>query len=141
MSSASWKEAGAVGPITFVAPFLGCAAAAHYVLGWDAQASWLAGVAVSATSVAVVYAMMLEFGFNATEYGKIVLVGCFVTDLGTVLALGLLFAPFTYKTAVFAGTNVVVAVLPWLTPWFFGRNGQRPSELENWSGRSAKTTC
>jgi glutathione-regulated potassium-efflux system ancillary protein KefC len=126
-----WKEAGAIGLISFAAPFLGCAAAAHYVLGWDAQASWLAGVALSTTSVAVVYAVMLEFGFNATESGKVVLAACFVTDLGTVLALGLLFAPFTYKTAVFAGTSVVaVAVLPWLTPRFFGRYGQRPSELE-----------
>ena len=59
--------------------------------------SWLAGVAMSTTSVAVVYAVMLEFGFNATEYGKTVLAACFVTDLGTVVALGLIFAPFTIK--------------------------------------------
>ena len=61
--------------------------------------SWLAGVAMSTTSVAVVYAVMLEFGFNTTEYGKTVLAACFVTDLGTVVALGLIFAPFTFKTA------------------------------------------
>ena len=61
--------------------------------------SWLAGVAMSTTSVAVVYAVMLEFGFNAIDYGKVVLAACFITDLGTVLALGLIFAPFTFKTA------------------------------------------
>ncbi len=128
---AKWKEAGAVGLISFAAPFFGCTAAAYYVLGWDVQASWLAGVALSTTSVAVVYAVMLEFGFNATDYGKVVLAACFVTDLGTVLALGLIFAPFTYKTAIFAGTSIVaLAVLPWLTPRFFWRFGQRPSELE-----------
>ena len=68
--------------------------------------SWLAGVAMSTTSVAVVYAVMLEFGFNATNYGKVVLAACFVTDLGTVLALGLIFAPFTIKTLIFVGACV-----------------------------------
>ena len=57
-----WKEATAVGLISFFAPFLGCAAAAHWLLGWGVEASWLAGVAMSTTSVAVVYAVMIEFG-------------------------------------------------------------------------------
>jgi Kef-type K+ transport system membrane component KefB len=74
---------------------------------------------------------MLEFGFNRTDYGKTVLAACFVTDLGTVVALGLIFAPFTYKTLIFLGTGVVVfGILPWLTPRFFARYGGRPSELE-----------
>lgn len=126
-----WKEATAVGLVSFFAPFLGCAAAARWVLGWDPAASWLAGVAMSTTSVAVVYAVMIEFGFNTTDYGKTVLAACFVTDLGTVVALGLLFAPFTLKTLLFVGALMVAAlVLPWLTPRFFRRYGGRASELE-----------
>jgi glutathione-regulated potassium-efflux system ancillary protein KefC len=126
-----WKEAVAIGLISFLGPFFLCAAAAHWLLGWDARASWLAGIAMSTTSVAVVYAVMLEFGFNVTDYGKTVLAACFITDLGTVVALGLIFAPFTYKTAVFVGAGVVAfLVLPWLTPRFFRRFGGRPSELE-----------
>ena len=65
-----WKEVSVVGLIGFFAPFLGCAAIAHYVLGWDSRASWLGGVALSTTSMAVVYAVMLETGFNRTEFGK-----------------------------------------------------------------------
>lgn len=126
-----WKEAVAVGLASFFFPFLGCAAGAHYVLGWEVMPSWLAGVAMSTTSVAVVYAVMLEFGFNTTEYGKTVLAACFVTDLGTVLALGLIFAPFTLKTVVFVAAGIAAfVVLPWLTPRFFRRYGNRPSELE-----------
>jgi Kef-type K+ transport system membrane component KefB len=126
-----WKEAGAVGLVSFLAPFLGCAAAAHWLLGWDPMASWLAGIAMSTTSVAVVYAVMLEFGFNLTDYGKTVLAACFVTDLGTVVALGLIFAPFTWKTLVFVGAGALAfLILPWLTPRFFRRYGNRPSELE-----------
>jgi Kef-type K+ transport system membrane component KefB len=126
-----WKEATAIGLVSFAAPFLGCAAAARWLLGWNTEASWLAGVAMSTTSVAVVYAVMLEFGFNVTDYGKTVLAACFITDLATVIALGLLFAPFTLKTAGFVGVLAVAALaLPWLTPRFFKRYGGRPSEME-----------
>jgi Kef-type K+ transport system membrane component KefB len=126
-----WKEATAIGLVSFFAPFFACAAAARWLLGWDVQASWLAGIAMSTTSVAVVYAVMIEFGFNASDYGKTVLAACFVTDLGTVIALGLMFAPFTAKTLVFVGALAAATiVLPWLTPRFFKRYGGRPSELE-----------
>ena len=127
----SWKETCGVGLIGFFAPFLGCTAVAYYLLGWTVSSSWLAGIALSTTSVAVVYAVMLEFGFNRTHYGKTVLAACFVNDLATVLALGLMFSPFTVKTLVFAGVCIVAfTILPWLTPRFFKRFGDRPSELE-----------
>jgi glutathione-regulated potassium-efflux system ancillary protein KefC len=126
-----WKEAAAIGFASFLFPFLGCTAGAYFVLGWEPMPSWLAGVAMSTTSVAVVYAVMLEFGFNTTEYGKTILAACFVTDLGTVVALGLIFAPFTIKTLIFLGVGAVVfGLLPWVTPRFFRLYGNRPSELE-----------
>ncbi len=102
-----------VGVVGFLAPFAGCAALAHWALGWDPQASLLAGVALSTTSMAVVYSVMLETGFNRTEFGKGILGACFINDLGTVIALGLLFAPFTYRTVVFiVATAGVVVTLP-----------------------------
>ena len=126
-----WKQASIVGLVAFAAPFLGCAAVARFALGWGGEASWLAGIALSTTSVAVVYAVMLEFGLNRTDYGKIILAACFVNDLATVLALGFKFSPFTFRTVVFAGTSVAAFVLlPWLVPRFFRRFGGRPSELE-----------
>ncbi|QSR84829.1 cation:proton antiporter [Methylacidimicrobium sp. B4] len=126
-----WKEAVAVGAASFLLPSLGCAAAAHYLLGWKVMPSILAGIALAATSVAVVYTVMMEFGFNRTEFGKTILAACFVTDLGTVVTLGLVFAPFTGKTLIFAVALVAVFVgLPWLTRQLFRRYGERPSELE-----------
>lgn len=126
-----WRETTSIGLISFAAPFLGCAALARWGLGWDVQASWLAGIAMSTTSVAVVYAVMLEFGFNVTNYGKIVLAACFITDLATVMALGMIFAPFTIKTLIFLGVGAVVFfILPRIVPRFFKRYGGRPSELE-----------
>jgi glutathione-regulated potassium-efflux system ancillary protein KefC len=126
-----WKQATAIGLVSFTAPFLGCAALARWGLGWSVEASWLAGIAMSTTSVAVVYAVMLEFGLNTTDYGKTVLAACFITDLGTVVALGLIFAPFTVRTLIFLGVGAVAFfALPWIVPRFFRRYGGRPSELE-----------
>lgn len=37
-----WESTFAIGLISFGAPFLGCAALAHWALGWSAESSWLA---------------------------------------------------------------------------------------------------
>ena len=59
------------------------------------------------------------------------LAACFINDLATVLALGIAFAPFTVKKLVFAGGSIVAfSLLPWLTPRFFRKYGNRSSELE-----------
>jgi len=126
-----WKESTVIGLVRFLGPFLSCTAVAHYALHSTTRSSWLAGVALSTTSVAVVYAVMLELGFNVTDFGKAILAACFVNDLGTVIALGLIFSPFTIKTLIFVGSSVAIfAVLPFLTPWFFKIYGGRVSELE-----------
>ncbi|HKO31047.1 MAG TPA: cation:proton antiporter, partial [Nitrospiraceae bacterium] len=123
-------EVSVVGVVGFMAPFLGCAALAYFILGWNANASWLCGVALSTTSMAVVYAVMLETGFNKTEFGKGILASCFVTDLGTVIALGLLFAPFTYKTLVFiVGSIVALAALPSITAWLTRHYAHRTAAI------------
>src|ERR1017187_10438647 len=96
-----WKEATVIGLVGFFGPFFGCTAVAHYILHWTVRSSWLAGVALSTTSVAVVYAVMLELGFNVTDFGKTVMAACFINDLGTVIALGMIFSPFTIRTLIF----------------------------------------
>ena len=90
----------------------------------------MCGVALSTTSMAVVYAVMLESGLNKTEFGKGILASCFINDLGTVIALGLPFAPFTYKAVVFvvAGT-AVLASLPMLTEWLTRQYAYRTTAI------------
>ncbi|MDD2424509.1 MAG: cation:proton antiporter [Bacteroidales bacterium] len=110
------KEITVVGLVGFLAPFIGATLIAFYVLGWELKASLLTGIALSTTSMAVVYAVMLEYGFNKTSFGKSILGACFVNDLGTVIGLGLIFAPFTYKTLVFiAITILLIFILPGIT--------------------------
>jgi len=118
-----------VGFVSFLAPYVGCLLAARYVLGWSWPEAQIAGISLSTTSVAVVYAVMVETGLNKTELGKIILAACFVTDLGTVLALGIVFANFNIWLIGFAAaTAVSVWLLPKYAPWFFAKVGHRVSE-------------
>jgi Kef-type K+ transport system membrane component KefB len=96
------KAALAIGFVSFLAPFLSAWAFAYWVTGWTYQGALICGIALSTTSVAVVYAVMVETGLSRTSLGKMILAACFVTDLGTVLALGAFFADFNRWLLVFA---------------------------------------
>lgn len=126
-----WRETLSIGFASFLFPFLGAGAYAYWVAGWSLEASEIAGIALSTTSVAVVYAVMVERGYNETGFGQMILAACFITDLGTVLALGLLFADYDWHLAAFGvGTGVTLWLLPRVTPWFFAKVGSRISEPE-----------
>jgi Kef-type K+ transport system membrane component KefB len=102
---------------------------ARYALGWDWPQAQIAGISLSTTSVAVVYAVMVETGLNKTELGKIILAACFITDLGTVVALGVAFAGFTVWLIAFViAIALAVGLLPRVAPWFFAKVGRRVSE-------------
>ncbi len=120
-----------IGVVGFLAPYIGVLAFARYAVYWPWPQAQIAGISLSTTSVAVVYAVMVETGFNRTEIGKVILAACFINDLGTVIALGLIFSPFTIKTFIFLAVCLVFFLaLPFVTQWFFARYGGRVSELE-----------
>ena len=120
-----------VGAVSFVAPFAAAFGYAYVVAGWDLQAAEIAGVALSTTSVAVVYAVMIESGLSQTDLGKTILAACFITDLGTVLALGFLFADISPLLAVFAvATGIALVLLPRATSSLLARLPGRVSEPE-----------
>jgi glutathione-regulated potassium-efflux system ancillary protein KefC len=102
------KEISLIGLTGFFAPFIGASLVAYFILDWNLRASLLSGIALSTTSMAVVYSVMLEYGLNKTGFGKSLLGSCFVNDLGTVIGLGLIFAPFTYKTVIFVAVTVLL---------------------------------
>jgi Kef-type K+ transport system membrane component KefB len=102
------KAALVIGFISFLGPFLGASAFAYGVIGWTREASLICGIALSTTSVAVVYAVMVETGLSRTDMGKMILAACFVTDFGTVLALGVFFADFSRWLIVFVAVLAVV---------------------------------
>ena len=127
----NWRPSLSIGFVSFAAPFAGALLFTRLVLHWSWAASEIAGVALSTTSVAVVYAVMIESGLNRQEIGKLILAACFVTDLGTVLALGGLFADLNWLLAVFvAVTAVAMWSMPRLTRLVLRTVGGRISEPE-----------
>ncbi len=125
------KESLAIGFVAFLLPFLGAMLFARYVADWTWPASAICGIALSTTSVAVVYAVMIETGLNEAEIGKLILAACFITDLGTVLALGAIFANYNWWLVIFAAvTAVVLVITPKFSQWFFRVWGNHVSETE-----------
>ena len=112
-----FKESVTIGALSFFVPFFGVMAYAYYVAGWSLPEAQIAGIALSTTSVAVIYSVMIESGYNQTELGKIIIAATFITDLGTVLALGILFANYNRSMVLFIGSN--------------GDNAFRPSEIHS----------
>jgi Kef-type K+ transport system membrane component KefB len=124
-------ESISIGFLSFLLPFLLSMAYAYYVANWDSDAAKICGIALSTTSVAVVYSVMVETGLNRKDLGKLILAACFVTDLGTVVALGVLFANYNLWLAVFGVVTVVVAVgTPSFARGFFRVFGGHVSEPE-----------
>ncbi len=126
-----FKASMTIGALSFFGPFLGVTAYAYYVLGWSLPEAQIAGISLSTTSVAVIYSVMIESGYNETELGKIIIAATFITDLGTVLALGILFANYNlYMVLFIIVTGITLFILPKFTPWFFEKVGSRISEPE-----------
>jgi Kef-type K+ transport system membrane component KefB len=121
----------AIGIVSFALPGLAAFLVAFVGLGWSLQAAEIAGLALSTTSVAVVYAVMIESGLAGREIGKLILAACFITDLGTVLFLGLLFAAFDPLLIGFATATALAFVLvPRITRALATRVPGRVSEPE-----------
>lgn len=129
---ANLKASLIIGILSFALPFFGVWMFAQYILGWNTQQAQIAGISLSTTSVAVVYAVMIEKGLSNTAMGKMILASCFITDLGTVLALGIIFADFNIGLLVFIFVLIIVLlVMPKLTKYIIIKMGtKRVSEPE-----------
>jgi Kef-type K+ transport system membrane component KefB len=126
-----WRASVSIGLVSFAAPLVAVGLLAYYGLGWNHRQAEIAGIALSTTSLAVVYAVLVETGLNRTVVGKRLMSATFVTDLGTAAALSILFIKPTVWIVPFVGAAVtLVVVLPRIAPWFFGRYGDRVIEPE-----------
>lgn len=120
-----------IGLVSFIGPFLVAWAVTAGLLGWTLKASLIAGTALSTTSLAVVYAVLVETGLSRTSVGKLIMSACFVTDMGTAVALSAIFlTPNAWFPLFIVVSLALIVALPKLAPWFFGRYGDRIIEPE-----------
>jgi Kef-type K+ transport system membrane component KefB len=125
------KESLVIGGLSFLLPFAGGLLVARYALGWEWRAAEIGGIALSTTSLAVVYAVLVETGLNQTEIGKTIMAATFVTDFGTAAALSALFlTPNLWMIPFVLVSVALIVVMPKLEGWFFARYGNRVIEPE-----------
>ena len=126
-----WKASLSIGLVSFFAPFAVVSLLAYYGLGWNHRQAEIGGLALSTTSLAVVYAVLVETGLNRELVGKRLMSATFVTDIATVAGLTALFIKPTLWIVPFILVSVALIVgLPKAAPWFFGRYGNRVIEPE-----------
>jgi Kef-type K+ transport system membrane component KefB len=126
-----WKASVSIGVVSFALPFAAAFGYCYLVLGWKLHASEIGAIALSTTSVAVVYAVMVETGLNRQDLGKLILAACFITDLGTVLALGGFFATYGWLLLLFVvATVIALFIVPRLLRGVIAHFGHRVSEPE-----------
>ena len=126
-----WRGSLAIGAVSFAAPFAVAMATAYWAAGWTRDQAEIGGLALSTTSLAVVYAVLVETGLNRSVTGKRIMAATFVTDILTVLGLSALFITPNLWVVPFAAASVLaIWGLPRMAPWFFGRYGDRIIEPE-----------
>ncbi len=79
-----WRRLGAsvgIGVVSFVGPFVVASAVAYLLLDWPTRASLITGTALSTTSLAVVFAVLVERGLTDTSIGKLVMSATFQFSL------------------------------------------------------------
>jgi Kef-type K+ transport system membrane component KefB len=126
-----WKASLSIGLVSFGAPFVVVGLLCYYGLGWNHREAEIGGLALSTTSLAVVYAVLVETGLNRDLVGKRIMSATFVTDIATVAGLTILFVSPTIWIVPFVLVSIVLIVgLPKISPWFFSRYGDRVIEPE-----------
>src|SRR5256886_4106869 len=126
-----WRASLSFGLVSFAPPFATVALLAYYGLDWSRRQAEIGGLALSTTSLAVVYAVLVETGLNRELVGKRLMSATFVTDIATVAGLTILFVKPTLWVIPFALVSVVlIAALPRVAAWFFARYGNRVIEPE-----------
>lgn len=113
-----FKESFLIGFFSFLTPFVAAFLFTYYLAGWGYKPSLIAGIALSTTSLAVVYSVLLETGLTKTQIGKLLMAATFVTDMGTALALSIMFIQPTLFTLVFyVGSILIILFVDRFSPY------------------------
>jgi Kef-type K+ transport system membrane component KefB len=117
-----FKESFLIGLASFFAPFLLVFLYTFFIEKWTLNASMIAGTALSTTSLAVVYSVLVETGLTNTKLGKLIMSATFVTDMGTALALSILFIKPNLYTGLFVVVSTALIFLVYRFSLFLLRN-------------------
>jgi Kef-type K+ transport system membrane component KefB len=106
-----YKESFLIGFFSFLTPFIFVLLFTYFVAGWNIQAALIAGIALSTTSLAVVYSVLLETKLPDANLAKTLLAATFVTDMTTVIVLSILFLKPDLYTLLFVVISIAVIII------------------------------
>jgi Kef-type K+ transport system membrane component KefB len=111
MMKKTMKESLLIGGMSFLVPFVAAGLTAYFLLHWNIRASLIAGIALSTTSLAVVYSVLIESGLSDSRIGKLLMSSTFITDMGTALALSVIFVKPTWSMLLFYVVSIVIIIV------------------------------
>jgi Kef-type K+ transport system membrane component KefB len=132
MMKENLKSSLLIGGFSFLIPFVLVSIVAYYTLHWDIRAALIAGTALSTTSLAVVYSVLIESNLSDTYIGKLLMASTFITDMGTALALSLLFIKPTWFTFLFYAVSIIIIIIASrYSHYLFGHSAYKNKVVES----------
>ena len=101
----NFRAAGLISLFSFLAPLAGGFLFCRFLAGWTIPASLVTGIALSETSLAVVYSVLTETGLGKKRAGKLLMVCTFLTNTLTAIALSVMFLKPGLYTLVFLAAS------------------------------------
>ena len=125
------KESLIIGSLAFAAPLLGIMGFLTLVTTWTIHARLAAGLALTTTSVAVVYAVLTEYELIKLPFAKTIIAVTFVNDILTLIGINFVQPSFDWITVVFVGSLLaLVFIVPRILRVVVQNYGRRAVELE-----------
>ena len=101
----NFRQAGLISFLSFFAPLAAGFLFCRHAAGWSAPASAIGGIALSETSLAVVYSVLVETGRAGSRTGRLLMACTFLTNTLTALALSAAFLRPNLYTLLFLSVS------------------------------------
>jgi Kef-type K+ transport system membrane component KefB len=125
------KQSFILGTMAFAAPLIGAVSFLSITLQWSPQASLAGGLALTTTSIAVVYAVLIEYELIKIPFAKSIIAVTFVNDILTLVGINFIQPLFDWITASFIIILLVsVLLIPRLLKAIVQRYGRKAVEME-----------
>lgn len=104
----NFNECLSIGFVSFIVPFIFVLLLCFYVLKWQISQSLLVAVALSGTSIALVYTTIINKDLSGNRMGTVLIGSTFVTNICTALTLSILFMKPNLDTLYFIIASAVI---------------------------------
>ncbi len=106
----NFRQAALLSFSSFLIPFISGFLFCRYLAGWSPSASLITAIALSETSLAVVYSVLVETGLSSRRMGKVLMVCTFLTNSLTAISLSFVFLKPNLHTFIFILVSAVFLI-------------------------------